>query len=227
MPTSLVDMVVKAMHSFAHPGVSKLKQLCLRKFAFPEDLDTHVQALIAGCATCATCKARNHPSPDTMEHYPIPDNPFWSLALDFTKLPLVSVGDEKFDYAFVIFYRLTGYTMAIPCLKKCLNAEKAASPFLEKCVFVTGLPHEIMSDNDKVISKDFFETLSPLSGIEQHNGVIYRPQSNGRAEVAVKLLANSLRRYLADQKGNWVHALPLALWSLNDLPGVIFPSLPP
>ena len=115
MPTSLVDMVVKAMHSFALPRVSKLKELCLRKFAFPEDLDAHIQALIAGCATCATCKARNHPSPDTMEHYPIPEYPFSSLAMDFTKLPLVSVGDEKFDYAFVIVDRLTGYTMAIPC----------------------------------------------------------------------------------------------------------------
>ena len=83
-----------------------------------------------------------------------------------------------------------------------------------------------MSDNDKVISKDFFEALCALRGIEQHKGVIYRPQSNGRAEVAVKLVANSLRRYLADRKGNWVHALPLALWSLNDLPGVVSPYSP-
>ena len=35
VPTSLVDMVVKAMHSFAHPGVGKLNDLCLRKFAIP------------------------------------------------------------------------------------------------------------------------------------------------------------------------------------------------
>ena len=146
--------------------------------------------------------------------------------MDFSKLPLVSVGDEKFDDAFVIVDQLTGYTMAIPCLGKGLNAEKAASLLLEKCFFFTGLPHEIMSDNDKVISKDFFETLCALSGSEQHKGVIYCPQSNGRAEVAVKLVVNSLRRYLADRKGNWVHALPLALWSLNDLPGLVSPYSP-
>ena len=126
-----------------------------------------------------------------MEHYPIPEYPFSSLAMDFTKLPLVSLGGEKFDYAFVIVDRLTGYTMAIPCFEKGLNAEKAASLVLEKCVCFTGLSHEIMSDNDKVLSKDFFGTLCALSGIEQHKGVIYRRQSNGRAEVAVKLVVNS------------------------------------
>ena len=75
VPTSVVDMVVKRMRSFAHQRVSKSKGLSLRKFAFLEDLDAHVQARIARRATYATCKARNHPSQDTMEHYPIPDHP--------------------------------------------------------------------------------------------------------------------------------------------------------
>ena len=226
VPPSLVDKVVLAMHAYSHPGADKLKELCMRKFAFPDNIGPRVQSLIQGCATCQTCKARNHPSPDTLDHFPIPDYPFASLAMDFVKLPHTKVGATEFDFIFVIVDRLTGYTMGIPCLEEGLTAEKAAELFLDRCVFFTGLPTEIMSDNDKVVSKQFFETLCALSGVEQHKGVIYRPHSNGRAEVAVKLVVNSLRRYLAERKCNWVHALPLALWCLNDLPGVVSPYSP-
>ena len=82
MPTSLVE-VVKVMHNFAHPGAKNLKELCLCKSSFREDLDFQVQALIFGCAMCATCKAPNRPSAHTLEHYPIPEYPFSSLAMDY------------------------------------------------------------------------------------------------------------------------------------------------
>ena len=107
-----------------------------------------------------------------------------------------------------------------------LTAEKAAELFLDRCALFTGLPTEVMSDYDRVVSKQCFETLCALSGVEQHKGVIYRPESNDRAEVAVKLVVNSLRRYLAERKCHWVHALPLALWCLNDVPGVVSPYSP-
>ena len=65
-----------------------------------------------------------------------------------------------------------------------------------------------------------------MSGIEQHKGVVKRPQSNGRAEAVVKAVVNSLRRFLDQRSKKWVHSLPRAMWGLNDLPGVVAPYSP-
>ena len=48
-----------------------------------------------------------------------------------------------------------------------------------------------MSDNDKVVSKQFFETLCALSGVEQHKGVIYRPHSNPFSSTHLALSPSS------------------------------------
>ena len=69
-------------------------------------------------------------------HFPIPDYPFASLAMDFVKLPHTKVGATEFDFVFVIVDRLTGYTMGIPCLEERLTAEKAAGLiFRQMCFF--------------------------------------------------------------------------------------------
>ena len=58
--------------------------------------------------------------------------------------------------------------------------------------------------------------LTQPSSCPSYGPALALAHANGRAEVAVKLVVNSLRRYLAERKCNWVHALPLALWCLND-----------
>ena len=146
--------------------------------------------------------------------------------MEFVKLEECEAGGVMYDSVFVIVDRLTGYVMGIPCRDEGLTAEKAAGLFLDRCVHFVGLPHEIMSDNNKLILKSFFQTLCRMSGIEQHKGVVKRPQSNGRAEAAVSAVAKSLRRFLDQRSKKWVHSLPLALWGLNDLPGVVAPYSP-
>ena len=61
-----------------------------------------------------------------------------------------------------------------------------------------GLPNEIVSDQDHLISSKFFQTLCGLVGIDQHFSIIYRPKGNGRAEAAVKAIVNILRISLVD-----------------------------
>ena len=176
--------------------------------------------MLQGCSTCQTCKARSTPFPDTQQFSPIPEFPLASLAMDFEKLDECEIEDEVYDTAFVIVDRLTGYEMGIPSRDEGLTAEKAAALFLDRCVHFVGLPHETMSHNDKIISKTVFETLCGMRSIERHKGVA---QSNGRAEAAVKAIVNSLQRFLDQRSKQWVRTLRLALWGLNDLPGVVSP----
>ena len=51
---------------------------------------------------------------------------------------------------------------------------------------------------------------------------MYCPRSNGRAERAVQVALDSLRKFCAQiGKNNWVHLLPLALWTATDIPGPV------
>ena len=94
VPASLVQPVIEAMHSYSHPGVDKLTQLCRRKYIFPAALEERVKELLQGCSTCQTCKARSTPSPDTQQFWPIPEFPFASLAMDFVKLDECEIDSE-------------------------------------------------------------------------------------------------------------------------------------
>ena len=107
-----------------------------------------------------------------------------------------------------------------------LTSKRAAELFLSRCAFFMGLPSRIMSDNASIINSAFFNTLCSLSGVEMHKSIIYRPQSNGRAERAVQSIIDALRTFLEGRKQSWVTALPLALWGLNDLPGPVSPYSP-
>ena len=89
-----------------------------------------------------------------------------------------------------------------------------------------GLPKEVYSDNASVLSSQFLDTLFSLSGIELHSSVPYKPSTNGRAELAVKSVVMALRHFLTQRPRSWYHALPLALWGLNDLPGLVAPYSP-
>ena len=126
----------------------------------------------------------------------------------------------------VIVCRLTRYILAIPCRQEGLTSHKPAALFLHYCAFFTGIPREIHSDNQSIISSEFFDALSCLAGITQAKSIVYRPQSNGRAERAVQSIINALQLYLVFRTLDWIYALQFALWGLNDLPGPIAPYSP-
>ena len=185
---------------------------------------------LSDCVVCAQAKARRNPHPDSCKPFPVPSFPFSSVAIDFVYLPEVRNQSTKTEiltnYAMVIFRRLTGYVMAIPCCKEGLAIRKAAEVFLHRCGFFMGLPTEIQADNQPFSSSTFCNALCNLAGIEQAKSIIYRPKSNDRAERAVQTTVNTLRQYLLSRKMSWLKALPLALWGLNDLPWAVAPYSP-
>ena len=174
------------------------------------------------CQICQAVKPYKGPKCGTMDFCPIPSDIFSSLCMDFLDLPKCQGPDgAEYDYVLVVVCRLSGYVLAFPCLKAGLTAERLARLYMEKFVALIGLPHEIMSDNDHLITSKFFTTLCQCAGISQLTSILYRPRGNGRAEAAVRHVVEILRRSLAMAKENWVVTLPWALFTLNDLPGVL------
>ena len=174
------------------------------------------------CQVCQAVKPRQGVAPGTMNFCAIPQDIFTSLCMDFVDLESVrSLDDQSYDCCLTIVCRLSGFVVAIPCLKQGLTAKKVAQLFLEKCVSFMGLPNEIVSDNDHLLSSAFFTTLCDLLGIEQHFSIIYRPKGNGRAEAAVKSVVSMLRICLTDSKSTWITVLPWVLFQINNLPGLL------
>jgi len=236
VPTKLREKVIQAVHSSAHPGVEKTYELLDRKFVFDglatkDSLMKIIKQYVSACQVCQVGKARSGVSPDDFNLYPLPEYPFASVACDLLELgPSKShVQGNKYDSVVVIVCRSTGYIIGIPVLKKGLDSAKFAELFLERVVFWTGIPNEFFSDNASWLNSKFLQTLLALSGVERNTSVVYQHRSNGRAEAAVRAIVRALRLFLehrAKSSGEWYHALPLALWGLNDLPGVVSPYSP-
>jgi hypothetical protein len=157
-----------------------------------------------------------------MDFCPVPEEIFSAICIDFVDLPAVLGTDDRlYDYVMVVVCRLSGYVIGVPCRKLGLTAKETAWLFLRHCVLFGGLPRTILSDNDKLLTSEWFTTLCELCSVEQHSSIIYRPQGNGRAERAVQTVINCLRLVMLEVNQNWLAALPWALFVLNSQPGVI------
>ena len=226
IPRNKSSSVIQFYHSSGHPSGYKLVDILLHRCEFEEDqktVHTQCQKVPQSCHICQAVKPHNQ-SYSTLDFCPVPDQIFSSLCMDFLSLPKVTGQDgQQYDSVFVIVDRLSGYILAIPCLKEGLTAEKAARLFMNHCVQVTGVPLEILSDCDHLITGKFFQALCDELGIEQHTAIIYRPKGNGRAERAVRSVITVLRLTLIGlPKGiTWTDVLPWSCFLQNSLPGVI------
>ena len=230
VPRQLIRELVECYHQHGHPGTPKLHSLIKRRYYF-STTDKDILDICADiCRLCPVCQAvkQRHGKPTgSLDFFPIPDDIFSSLCMDFLELePCKGSDGKEYNYVLVVVCRLSGYILAIPCQKAGLTAVSLAQIFLEKCVPFMGLPNEIVSDQDHLISSKFFSTLCGLIGIEQHFSIIYRPKGNGRAEAAVRAIVQILRLALAEKSQSWIQALPWALFQQNTLPGLILPHSP-
>ena len=129
--------------------------------------------------------------------------------------------NTEYDYVLIVVCWLTGYVIAVPC-QKILTSEEWAEIFLQRVVQFAGLPQTIFTDHDHLINANFFSTLCSQAGIDVKNSPIHRPRSNGSAERAVERVIAALRKFLMQtKKENWVQLWPLAVWTSNDIPGVV------
>jgi len=230
VPRDILRQVLECYHTHGHPGAPKLLSLVKRRHHFSvtdKELLDECVFICQHCQICQAVKQRHGKAPGSLDFFPVPEDIFSSLCMDFLELePCKGTDGKEYNYVLVIVCRLSGYILAIPCQKAGLTAISLAQLFLEKCVCFMGLPNEIVSDQDHLISSKFFSTLCGLVGIEQHFAIIYRPKGNGRAEAAVKAVVNILRLALTEHKSTWLQALPWALFQQNSLPGIVLPHSP-
>ena len=127
-----------------------------RRFSVPsitlDDLYKSVRAHCDACHVSQQTKPRVQIHPDSVHDYPIPDDPFSSVALKFLNLKPVTLNSVQYDYCMVVVCRLTGYGLAVPCTKAGLDSRAVAELFLRHCVVFMGLDAEFLCDNSTLLS---------------------------------------------------------------------------
>ena len=186
IPGQLRSRIVENLHS-AHQGVTSMFSRAQSTVYWP-GMCTDIEDARKNCRTCH----RNAPSqaklPPTAPE--LPTTPFQMVYADYFEL-------MKKHYL-VVGDRLSGWTEVIKVKPGSENSGSKGLCCAMRQVFVTfGVPEEVTSDGGPEFisheTSDFFRCW----GIHHRLSSAYFPQSNGRAEVAVKMT----KRLLEDNVG--------------------------
>ena len=223
VPESQAEHVMREFHrSMGHTGAAKLAREVDRRYAMPGGWTVISNQAKAVCQACVTCQACSQPYWEVAEPWvptPIPPYLMSSVCLDiFWQGPAQFEGVE-YDSFLLCVDRLSGWIMAKPCTKVGLTAEKAAHLMMDGGWDVFGIPAIITSDQGPQFVGQWWRTMCARLGIRQSFSQAYRPQANGRAEVAGKTIQDLLRKLSVEEGINWVEALPRALRIYHDIPG--------
>ena len=124
-PKAILSKGLAAVHSYAHPGIDKTEQCFHRRFKAldarynPVSVSDACHSLVHSCAVCQQTRPRRGRQPDTLDSTPGPEHIFHSVSVDFVELPdCPAKNGIVYDYALCVVCRLTGYVVAILCVKK-------------------------------------------------------------------------------------------------------------
>jgi hypothetical protein len=115
--------------------------------------------------------------------------------------------------------RHSGWIVALPVLEKGLTGARLARQMVKNHWRPFGIPSVISSDQGSHFVSTWWTTLCSLLGIRQAFSQAYHHQANGRVERAGQQVMEILRKLFAEQKINWVEALPQVLDRIHDVRG--------
>jgi hypothetical protein len=148
VPHALISFVVWNTHNLCHRGIKGALELLTRRFKILEDVIPIIKGVKAKCQVWQAMTPPNENMPGALQFYPVPENIFQSIAMDFVKLPRVAHEGQMWDNLMTIVDRLSGYIIAIPCTISGLTEDKAAKTYLEKALERFGLPAAITTAKD-------------------------------------------------------------------------------
>ena len=171
IPASLRRRVLQHLHA-AHQGTSAMEQRA-RAIVYWPGMSTDIRTTRASCADC------NRNAPSQAATPPIlsspPSTPFEAVFADF------------FDYRglhyLVVGDRLSGW---VEVLSSTAGTTLGGSADLRSFFATFGVPEELSSDCGPEFLAGYTDDFLRLWGVRHRVSSVTFPQSNGRAEVAVK-----------------------------------------
>ena len=182
VPRRLRKTILESLHA-AHQGVSSMERRAQSIVFWPGMTDDILQTR----AKCSHCNA-NAPSQAQTPSTPAspPSTPFEKIFADFF--------DFGGNHYLVVGDRLSGWPEVYSTPAGSPNAgARGLTACLRKLFATFGVPEEIASDGGPEFTASDTKTFLTTWGVKHRKSAAYHPQSNGRAEVAVKSVKRLLR----------------------------------
>lgn len=182
VPPSLRHRVLQHLHA-AHQGTSSMEQRA-RSIVYWPGMTKDIRQIRDSCADC------NRNAPSQAATAPIASSP--------PTTPFEEVFADFFEYGgshyLVVGDRLSGWVEVFGSKKGTDSAGSAGLIHHLRRFFSTfGVPNELSSDGGPEFTAGATDSFLRLWGIRHRVSSAYFPQSNGRAEVAVKTAKRLLR----------------------------------
>lgn len=180
VPQSLRPAVLRELHC-GHLGMSKMKAEARSRFWWP-GLSADIERYVASCVPCATVR----PSPPRvpLAPWPFPPRPWHRVHIDLlgpinNKIFLIVVdAHSKWVECFDVS---SGYGTRVIIEKLC----EVMARF--------GLFNTICSDNGTSFVSSEFKEFCLRNGIQHITSPAYNPQSNGQAEIYVRIVKKAIK----------------------------------
>jgi len=186
VPASLRQSVVRILHS-AHQGVSMMESRA-RCIVFWPGMSQDIKNVRDACLVCCRNAPSQAATPSTAPQ--VPSTPFESIVADYF--------ESHGHHFLVVADRLSGWVEIFSSPSKSLTSGAAGLiAHLRNFFRMFGVPEELSSDGGPQFKALATEEFLSTWGVRHRLSSAYFPQSNGRAEVAVK----TAKRLLLDNIG--------------------------
>ena len=182
VPRQLRQIITKNLHA-AHQGVSAMERRA-QSIVFWPGISADIQQIRTACTHCNTNAPSQAQTPSTPANPP--STPFDMIFADFF--------DFGGHHYLVIGDRLSGWPEIYSTPSGSANSGARGLIACMRKFFATfGVPEEISSDGGPEFTASETKKFLATWGVRQRISSAYHPQSNGRAEVAVKSVKRLLR----------------------------------
>ena len=178
IPQSLRRNLIDQLH-LGHQGINSMKSNARRRFFWP-GMGSQLQNRRDQCQRCNDTAPSNHKEPSTGPVHP--DYPFQQTVTDIFHM----AGRKYITYA----DRFSGWT-EVASTHSDSNAPTICN-ILRRYFINFGVPEELTSDGGPPFNSQEFSNFLKSWGVSHRLSSAYYPQSNGRAEAAVKCMKRTL-----------------------------------
>ena len=184
IPISLRERVLHFCHE-GHKGVVLMKKFARQHVYWP-GIDDDIESFVRSCSLCQETSYR--PKRPVTSSWPEAQSPMERVHIDFFKF--------KGKTALVIVDAYSGFIEVVSMRKTdCKNVTAVLNNFMG----FFGLCETLVSDNGPPFNSGQFRAFCEKRGIKCLKSPPYHPESNGLAEVAVRVVKAGLKKLCLDQ----------------------------
>ena len=195
-----------------HFGITKTYAAIATHYYWPT-LYRDVSRYVKSCDACQRNKPTQQATPGLLRPLPLPTSRWSHISIDFIVGLPASLNDN--NMVMVVVDRLSKRTHFVACASTA-TAKDVASLFIRHIFKHHGLPDMIVSDRDTKFTSTFWQHLMLLLGCNTLMATSRHQQTNGMAEITVKILKTYLRNFVDYTMQNWEDLLPLAEFAYNN-----------